>query len=279
MSNADRATTNPVEVSGLDHTEVPDYADRLRLDGRRFIVAGCGQGIGRQATHALAGVGARVLCADIVPERATHVAAEVGGTPWVGDVRLRSDVERLVADAQETLGGLDGVVDIVGISRFLPMLDADDEEWTYHYDNVLHHAWLLAQTAGRAMRETGGVLVFIASASALTGAPFHAAYGAAKAGVMSLVRTAAVELGPLGIRVNAVAPGVVWTPRVSAYLGDEGRRRNSENAPLRRVAQPADIAGCLLFLASDLSGYVNGQTIVCDGGVSAKFPYPMPGED
>jgi NAD(P)-dependent dehydrogenase (short-subunit alcohol dehydrogenase family) len=117
--------------------------------------------------------------------------------------------------------------------------------------------------------------VFVASVSGITSAPRHAAYGAAKAGLMSLVRTAAVELGPSHVRVNAVAPGVVWTPRVSAYLGDEGRQRNEANTPLRRVAQPADIAAGILFLASDLASYVNGHTLVVDGGVGAKFPYPM----
>ena len=94
---------------------------------------------------------------------------------------------------------------------------------------------------------------------------------------MSLVRTGAVEFGPMGIRVNAVAPGVVWTPRVSGYLGDEGRERNNENSPLRRVALPQDIASGLLFMASDLAAYVNGHTLVVDGGVGAKFPYPMDG--
>jgi NAD(P)-dependent dehydrogenase (short-subunit alcohol dehydrogenase family) len=92
---------------------------------------------------------------------------------------------------------------------------------------------------------------------------------------MSLVRTAAVELGPQGVRVNAVAPGMVWTPRVSAYVGEEGRKNNELNTPLRRVALPEDIAAALLFMVSDLSGYVNGQTLVVDGGVSVKFPYPM----
>ena len=118
-------------------------------------------------------------------------------------------------------------------------------------------------------------MVFVASVSGITSAPRHAAYGAAKAGLMSLVRTGAVELGPHGIRVNAVAPGVVWTPRVSAYLGEPGRERNIANTPLRRVAQPADIAAALLFLASDLAAYVTGQTLAVDGGVGAKFPYPM----
>ncbi len=141
---------------------------------------------------------------------------------------------------------------------------------------MLRHAYLLSQLFGAAMAAAGGgTMAFVASVSGLSSAPRHAAYGAAKAGLMSLVRTAAVELGPLGVRTNAVAPGVVWTPRVSGYLGDEGRERNIANTPLRRVALPADIAAALLFLTSDLSGYVNGQTLVVDGGVGSKFPYPM----
>jgi NAD(P)-dependent dehydrogenase (short-subunit alcohol dehydrogenase family) len=83
-------------------------------------------------------------------------------------------------------------------------------------------------------------------------------------------------LGPHGIRVNAVAPGIVWTPRVSELLGDAGRRRNEANAPIGRVARPADIAAVLLFLVSDLAAYITGQTLVVDGGVAAKFPYPSP---
>jgi NAD(P)-dependent dehydrogenase (short-subunit alcohol dehydrogenase family) len=118
-------------------------------------------------------------------------------------------------------------------------------------------------------------MAFVASVSGVTSAPRHSAYGAAKAGLMSLVRTGAVELGPSGVRVNAVAPGVVWTPRVSAFLGEEGRERNVQNAPLRRVAYPADIASTLLFLVSDLAACVSGQTLLVDCGVGAKFPYPM----
>lgn len=95
---------------------------------------------------------------------------------------------------------------------------------------------------------------------------------------MSLVRTAAVEYGARGVRVNAVAPGVVWTPRVAGLLGEEGRAVNAANAPLGRVAQPADIAAALLFLASPLSSYVTGQTLVVDGGTGVKFPYPTIGD-
>jgi NAD(P)-dependent dehydrogenase (short-subunit alcohol dehydrogenase family) len=264
-------------MTRLDDTPVPDYANRLRLDDRRFVVIGAGQGIGRQTAHALAANGARLLTVDVDPGLADDIAGEVGGTAWSGDATKREDVERMFDDAVNVLGGVDGVVDIVGISRFIDLLDLTDEEWNWHFDMSIRHAFLAMQYGAKAMAGHPGVMVFVASVSGITSAPRHAAYGAAKAGLMSLVRTGAVELGPLGIRVNAVAPGVVWTPRVSGFLGDEGRERNNANAPLGRVALPEDIASGLLFMASDLASYVNGHTLVVDGGVGAKFPYPMDG--
>jgi NAD(P)-dependent dehydrogenase (short-subunit alcohol dehydrogenase family) len=264
-------------MTRLDDSPVPDYANRLRLDDRRFVVIGAGQGIGRQTAHALAANGARLLCVDVDPDLAEDIAGEVGGTPWSGDATQRADVEQMFADAGRVLGGVDGLVDIVGISRFIDLLDITDEEWNWHFDMSIRHAFLAMQYGAQAMAGHPGVMVFVASVSGITSAPRHAAYGAAKAGLMSLVRTGAVELGPLGIRVNAIAPGVVWTPRVSGYLGEEGRERNSANAPLRRVALPEDIASGLLFMASDLAAYVTGQTLAVDGGVGAKFPYPMDG--
>jgi NAD(P)-dependent dehydrogenase (short-subunit alcohol dehydrogenase family) len=260
-------------MTRTDDSEVPDYPGRLRLDGRTFVVIGAGQGIGRQATHALASVGASTVCVDMDPDLAADIASEVAGRAWSGDATKRDDVDRLFADA----GPIDGVVDIVGMARYAPLVDTTDEDWAWTHDIVLRHAWLAMQAGGRALAERGGAMVFVASVSGITAAPMHAAYGAFKAGLMALVRSAAVELGPRNIRVNAVAPGVVWTPRVSAYLGDAGRDRNADNAPLRRVALPADIASAILFLASDLAGYVTGQTLVVDGGVGAKFPYPLPG--
>ena len=174
------------------------------------------------------------------------------------------------------MGRLDAVVDIVGMAQYASFLDITDENWTWHEDIVLRHAFLAMQYGGREMAKTGGgAMAFVASVSGITSAPMHAAYGAFKAGLMSLVKSAAVELGPQGIRVNAVAPGVVWTPRISQFLGEDGRKTNAANTPLRRVALTSDIAGALLFLVSDLSGYVNGHTIVVDGGVGAKFPYPL----
>jgi len=263
-------------VTRVDDSPVPSYPDLLRLDGRGAVLVGAGQGIGRQAAHALASVGARVVCVDREVDLAAEVAAEVGGVAWSGDVIQRSDVERLFGDARAALGRVHVVVDIVGMARYAPLLEADDEDWEWHQDIVLRQARNVLQAGGRALRDDGGgAMAFVASVSGISSAPRHAAYGVAKAGLMSLVRTAAVELGPLGIRVNAVAPGVVWTPRVSAALGDEGHEEQSANAPLRTVARPADVAAALLFLVSDLAGYVTGQTLVVDGGVGVKFPYPM----
>ena len=264
-------------MTRTDDSAVPDYPGRLRLDGRGFIVLGAGQGIGRQASHALASVGANLVTVDLDPDLAADIAAEVGGTPWSGDATKREDVERLFADAADAFGGkVDGFVDIIGMAQYMGLLDIDDDLWEWHQNIVLRHAYLALQVGGKAMVETGGgTMTFVASVSGISSAPLHAAYGVAKAGLMSLVRSAAVELGPRGLRVNAVAPGMVWTPRVSAYVGEEGRNKNIENTPLRRVALPEDIASALLFLCSDLSSYVNGQTLVVDGGVGVKFPYPM----
>lgn len=267
-------------MSPADDSPVPDYPGLLRLDRRGIVVLGAGQGIGRQTAHALASVGARVACVDLDAERAREVAAEIDGIALVGDMTDRADAERVFADAVAGLtsrdgGGLDGVVDIIGMSRYASLLDVSDDEWGWHFDIVLRHAYLAVQLGGRLLSGRGGTMVFVASVSGITSAPRHAAYGAAKAALMSLVRTAAVELGPAGVRVNAVAPGVVWTPRVSEYLGDEGRARNDANTPLRRIAEPADIAAAILFLSCGLSAFVTGQTLVVDGGVGAKFPYPM----
>jgi NAD(P)-dependent dehydrogenase (short-subunit alcohol dehydrogenase family) len=249
----------------------------LRLDDRGIVLIGAGQGIGRQAAHALSQNGARVFCVDKDPDLADDIAKEVSGIAWSGDATTRADATRLFDDAASSLGTINGIVDIVGMAQYAQLVDIGDEQWDWHFDIVLRHAYYAVQLGGRAMAASGGgAMAFVASVSGMTAAPLHAAYGAAKAGLIGLVKSAAVELGPKGVRVNAVAPGMVWTPRVSAYIDEAGKARNEENTPLRRVALPADIASALLFLMSDLSSYVSGQTLVVDGGVSAKFPYPMP---
>ncbi|MFE3204000.1 SDR family NAD(P)-dependent oxidoreductase [Embleya sp. NPDC059237] len=267
-------------MTRTDDSEVPDYPARFRLDGRGVVLLGAGQGIGRQTAHALAQCGARVFAVDRDPDLADDIAGEVDGIAWSGDATSRTDATRMWADVEARLGRAHAIVDIIGMSRYADLLSITDEDWAWHQDVVLRHALLALQLGGAHLAaHGGGAITFVASVSGLTGAPMHAAYGAAKAGLISLVRSAAVELGPHGVRVNAVAPGVVWTPRVSAYLGEAGRKANTANAPLDDVALPADIAGPLLFLTTDLSRYLSGQVLTVDGAVSAKFPYPLPDMD
>jgi NAD(P)-dependent dehydrogenase (short-subunit alcohol dehydrogenase family) len=217
-----------------------------------------------------------VFCIDNQEDLAKEVAEEIGGVAWAADARDRAEVEASVEAAVRELGRVHGLVDIVGMARYSPLLETTDEDYDWTFDMVLRHAYLYSQATGKAMRDAGGgCLTFVASVSGITSAPRHAAYGAAKAGLMSWVRSLAVELGPSGVRANAVAPGVVWTPRVGGMLGERGRELQSKNAPLGRVAETADIAAAILFLCSDLASYVTGHTLVVDGGVSAKFPYPM----
>lgn len=262
----------------FDNTTVPDYMARAGCEGKCFLVIGAGQGIGRQVTHALAAAGAKLICVDINEDLAKNVANEVAGTAWVGDCTSRADVERLRDDSLELLGRVDGFVDIVGIAAWADLLSVDDETWQQQLDICLRHAYLLCQLLAPPMiANGGGTMLFIGSASGITSAPNHAAYGAAKAGLMSLMRSIAVELGPQGIRANSIAPGVVGTPRVLSFTSKEQQQMNAENAPLGRIGKPEDIAGAALFFMSNLSGYVSGQTLQVDGGVSAKFPYPVLG--
>ena len=258
---------------------VPDYLALLRLTDRNAVILGAGGlGIGRQTSHALAQAGASLICVEKTTELADGIAAEAGGTPLVADITDRGDMERLFSDIDRIFDGrLDVLVDIVGVSAFAPLLEMDDATWHQAHELVLRHAFMAAQLAGRRLVASGGgAMVFIGSASGITASPLHAAYGAMKAGLMQLVKTAAQELGPYGVRVNAVAPGPVWTGRVATLLGPERRKPLDDVTPLGHIALPSDIASVLLFLASDLSRHVTGQTISIDGGALIATPFPDP---
>lgn len=259
-----------------DSSPVPNYLDLLRVDGRNFVVLGAGQGMGRQTCHALTQAGAaKIICVDIDDARASDIAQEIGiGISWVGDVTKRDEAVRLGEFAEEQLGTIHGFVDIVGMARWASVLEIDDDNWDWSHDMNLRHAFLVSQELGKRMVTTGGgTMVFIASASGFSGAPMHAAYGAAKAGLMAYVQSLAVELGPQGIRANAVAPGVILTPRMEAAFTDEQRAANSAVVPLGRMGRPSDIASAVLFFSSPLSEFVSGRSLLVDGAVDAKFPY------
>ena len=273
-------------MTTADASPVPDYLARLRVDGRSFVVAGAGMGMGRQTAHALTQAGAaHVVCVDVDGDRAAEVAAEINATldagraevalPWTGDVTTREGAVRLAAEAESSMGRIDGLIDIIGMARWQSILEMEDETFDWEIDICLRHAYLLSQEIGRRMVGSGGgTMVFIASVSGLTAAPMHAAYGAAKAGLMAWVQSLAIELGPHGVRANAVAPGTILSPRMDAVFTDEQRRVNAANSPLGAMGSTSDIASAALFLSSDLAAYVTGRTLVVDGGVDAKFPYP-----
>jgi len=260
-----------------DNSPVPDFLSRLRVDGRTFVVAGAGVGMGRMTAHALVQAGAKtVVCVDIDADRAAEIAAEIGpaGVAWAGDVTIREGVAKLAADAEAINGRIDGLVDIIGMAKWESILDMTDDTFDWQIDICFRHAFLLSQEFGRRMSKTGGgSMVFIASVSGLTGAPMHAAYGATKAALMAWVQSLAIELGQFDIRANAVAPGTILSPRMEAAFTDEQRAGNAANAPLKRMGATYDIASAALFLISDMSGYITGRTLVVDGGVDAKFPY------
>lgn len=253
--------------SADDHNRVR-YLPRLRLDGRGFVVFGAGAGMGLESSVALAQAGARVACVDRDLALAEDAAKLVGGVPLSGDVTLRDDVERLVGEATELIGPVRGLVDIVGVAQLGPIEDFDDEAWRRQFSAVVDHAFLALQVAAPHIAAAGGgSMTFVGSMSGLARVHHQVAYGAAKAALHHLVAGAGAELAPAGVRVNAVAPGWVRTPRLAAAIGPDAWDRIAQRIPRGSPATPDEIAGPVLFLASDLASYVTGQVLVADGGI------------
>jgi len=253
----------------------------LDLSGRRALVVGGGQGIGRATALALAQAGASLAVLDSEPQRAESVAAELeergcAAKPLVADVTVSAEADRGVMAAREHLGGLDIVVNIVGAAAWAPLLELDEAGWEREFAVNLKHHWYVARSAARAWVEAGepGSLCVVGSISGMFSSANHGAYGAAKAGLLGLVRTAAEEWWPHDIRVNAVVPGAVRTPRIEAFWQD-GRAPRPDADTLARMALPEDIAGAILFMVSDLARRVTGQSLIVDGGSTTKFPYAV----
>ncbi len=259
---------------------VPNYPELLRLDGRAMIVVGAGQGMGRQTAHALASVGAQVICVDLKDDLAAQVAAEVGGIACVADATTAAGVDEIAKVAAGAGAPLHGLVDIIGMARWARIQNISDADFQWAIDVNYTHAFRLTRKFGPILAELGGgSLVFVASISGTSSAPYHAVYGSAKAGLLSLVRTAAVEFGPTGVRVNAVSPGTTATPRMIANRrrSDAGESRPVE--PLGRVGRTADIAAAALFLTSPLAAHITGQNLTVDGGAMCLYPVPLADPD
>lgn len=252
------------------------------LTGRRAVVAGAGEGMGRACALTLAAAGCSVVCADLDQERAAKVASEIiaaGGkaAPFAGDVTQRSTVEALRDAAIAELGGVDVVVDIIGQSIWGGLFATSDERWERNYQMNLQHGFLITKVFAEYLRDEriDGRFVHMASVGGMAGYANNIGYGAFKAGLISLIRATSVELARFGIRINGVAPGTIETPRTK-FTDEAFKQKVLDSVPLHRQGSVQDIANLVLFLASDLSSYITGQTIVIDGGSMGLLPFPDP---
>lgn len=234
----------------------------MQLDGRVVIVTGTGGGIGAGIAEAFRDAGASV----VAHHRRTPPPPDMALT-FAGDLTEHSTVGRLVDAATTTLGRLDVVVNNAGLQD-LAAFDhvSHDDLWQRMWQTNVRAVHRLTRRAAAAMT-AGGSIIHIASIEATTPAPDHAAYAVSKAGLVMHAKAAALELGPRGIRVNAVSPGLIDRPGL-AEDWPEGVSRWHAAAPLGRLGAPADVAGACLFLASDLARFITGVDLPVDGGVS-----------
>jgi NAD(P)-dependent dehydrogenase (short-subunit alcohol dehydrogenase family) len=266
---------------------VTDGSSLFGLAGRTVLVAGAGGGgIGTAVCGLLASLGADIVGLDNRVDALKPLQQALEGTAGrhaaiVADVRDRDQVETALEEALAASGSnLLGGVHVAGGMRpaqWAPLLDEDEAAYDSNFDEVMRlnltAALITCRTVARQLvsQGAGGSIVAISSVAGLTATPFASAYAASKAALISLTRTAALEWGGAGIRVNAVAPGTIRTPKTIATAAGKALSQDVERAaiPLGHRGGPADIAGAVAFLLSDLAQWITGQVLAVDGGSSA----------
>jgi NAD(P)-dependent dehydrogenase (short-subunit alcohol dehydrogenase family) len=243
------------------------------LSGKVAIVTGASRGIGEAIARAFVAQGAKVVMASrkIGKEVAEALGPETHA--FAAHTGNEADCVALVAQAIKIFGKVDVLVNNAGTNvHYGPLLEASEAAWDKTFEvNLKGYFWTAREVVRHlAGRNAPGSIVNIASVNGLRGVPLQGVYAMTKAAVISMTRTLAMELGPGGIRVNAIAPGLVDTRLASGIVKDEALSGEwMQRTPLRRVAAPDEIAGAAVYLASDASSYVTGEVLVVDGGSSA----------
>ncbi len=250
----------------------------LPLPGKVAIVTGGRRGIGKAIALALAEAGADIAICDRVIEDG-EVKAVADEVQWLGrrslavraDITQKADVDSMVQRVVDEFGVIDILVNNAAMNIRAPLLELGEDGWDRVINTDLKGYYLCSQAVGKRMvDQKGGNIINIASTAAIKAAPEMGAYCIAKAGVVMLTRVLALELARYNIRVNAIAPYMVKTKFSQPLWGDpETLKRLESEIPLGRLAEPGDIVGSVLFLASGASSYITGHTIIVDGGLGA----------
>jgi 3-oxoacyl-[acyl-carrier protein] reductase len=255
---------------------------QFSLNNKIAIVTGSGQGIGRVIARTFAEAGADLVIADIRMDTAEATATDIRSLQrkaftFQVDVRDKNQVDEMVTKTIEKFGCIDILVNNAGFGHMtVPLVEMNEEEWDKCVTLNLKSTFLCCKAVSRVMiRQKRGTIINMASMAALGAYPMGANYSAAKAAIKNLTETLSVELGPHNIRVNALAPGVIET-QLTAELykkRPELKEQRLKNVPLRRLGTPEDVANVALFLASDASNYISGETIAIKGAM-ATFVTP-----
>jgi len=258
-----------------------DYLSMFNLSGRTALVVGAASGIGEASAHGLAAFGARVIAADLNLAAAEQVAAAIvaqGGQAQAVALDMRDSAS--IATALAGLGPVDILVSTPSINVRKPMLEITDEEFDRVIGLNLKGTFMLLKAVARGMGERGrGSIIVFSSIRAQVVEPGQGIYAATKAGLLQMVRALAAELGSSGVRVNAVAPGVVETPLTAPIKGKpDWYQAYANKSILRRWAQPSEMVGTVVLLASDAGSYMTGGMYFVDGGWTAadgRFTPPL----